>query len=267
MLHTAARLVTPPAVEVLSLADFKAHARIEHTAEDATIESYVVGARQYAEDVRGRAYCQQTWQMQFDRLSVPLRLIPCPVMQVLSIQYLDTAGATQTLAADQYRVDLLSEPARVIPAYNVCWPATLCEPGAVTVKFLAGWLTPLTADATANTLTAVLRTFADDEIVSLSTLSGGELPAPLEPNRGYYVMGSTGSTFQLALTEGGAAIDLTDTSTDPFFVGSLPEPERQLIRLLAGHSYENREPIVVGSTANTIPFTLDSLIWRDRVWF
>ena len=62
-----------------------------------------------------------------------------PLSSVTSITYLDTDGATQTLAADQYVVDAISQPARISRAYNVDWPDTRVQNNAVKVRFVAGY--------------------------------------------------------------------------------------------------------------------------------
>lgn len=41
---------------------------------------------------------------------------------------------------------------------------------------------------------------------------------------------------------------------------SVPRPIRQAILLLAGHWFENREPVALGTTSTLIPMTVDSLL-------
>lgn len=62
-----------------------------------------------------------------------------PLVSVISITYVDSDGAPQTLAADQYLVDAKSQPARIAPAYGLSWPATRQQANAVTVRFVAGY--------------------------------------------------------------------------------------------------------------------------------
>jgi uncharacterized phiE125 gp8 family phage protein len=61
---------------------------------------------------------------------------------VTHIKYTDTDGALQTLSSSRYVVDTACKPGRIIPAYNDYWPSTRDIPNAVTVRFVAGWLTP-----------------------------------------------------------------------------------------------------------------------------
>ena len=69
---------------------------------------------------------------------------------------------------------------------------------------------PISAVATAatNILTAATHGLANGEIVTVATTAGG-----LTASRRYYVVTSTANTFQLALTAGGAAVDLTTSAT------------------------------------------------------
>jgi 3-deoxy-7-phosphoheptulonate synthase len=59
---------------------------------------------------------------------------------VVSINYVDSDGATQTLAAANYTVFTPTDGPGVIElAYNESWPSTRAVPNAVTVRFIAGY--------------------------------------------------------------------------------------------------------------------------------
>lgn len=62
---------------------------------------------------------------------------------------------------------------------------------------------------------------ADDELVFRAE-SGGSLPAPLVAGTTYYAKPSTDSTFQVAATAGGAAVDLTTSGSNVVVVAELP---------------------------------------------
>jgi len=72
-------------------------------------------------------------------------------------------------------------------------------------------LTTITADATTNTLIATAHPFQNNDVVTLSTTT--TLPAPLSINTDYYVVNRAANTFQVSLSLGGSAIDLTTTGT------------------------------------------------------
>ena len=59
-----------------------------------------------------------------------------------------------------------------------------------------------------DTITIASHGYIDDVRVKLFNTGGG-LPSPLVANVQYWIVGATVNTFQLALTQGGVAIDLT----------------------------------------------------------
>ncbi|MCB9117972.1 MAG: DNA-packaging protein, partial [Caldilineaceae bacterium] len=63
-----------------------------------------------------------------------------PLASVTSITYTDEDGATQTLAANNYRVDTAREPGRVVLAPGADWPSVaLDSSNPITVRFVAGY--------------------------------------------------------------------------------------------------------------------------------
>jgi hypothetical protein len=64
-------------------------------------------------------------------------------------------------------------------------------------------------DVTANAITAPAHALANGMRVALSALLGGSLPAGLSASTLYYVVGAATDSFQVALTSGGAAVDIT----------------------------------------------------------
>jgi len=55
-------LVTAPTVEPITLAELKAHAKIDGDHEDAALEAFIVAARQMVEKHTGRALITQEWR-------------------------------------------------------------------------------------------------------------------------------------------------------------------------------------------------------------
>lgn len=132
---------TGPAVEPLSVRDAADWARIDTTDDDATLTLLIKRARQYAEGVTGQLFINATWKNYWDQFPAgdALLLTWSPLSSVTSVKYVDDDGATQTLAADQYTEDVITDPPRIVAAYNVSWPSTRAVINAVTVEFVAGY--------------------------------------------------------------------------------------------------------------------------------
>lgn len=85
-----------------------------------------------------RALITQTWVLTLDEFPDEIE-IPRPPLQSLSIQYVNDAGSTVTLATSEYQIEY-GTPACVEPGYAKAWPATRPETNnAVQVTFVAGF--------------------------------------------------------------------------------------------------------------------------------
>jgi uncharacterized phiE125 gp8 family phage protein len=142
-------LITPPTIgEVVQLADVKRDLRlgVGETEFDNDIESQIGAAVEEIESDCRRQLLTAEWRLYLDRFPVyrcgertDVLIEKCPVITIDEIRYLDAAGVQQTLATDQYRVDTISEPARISPAYGVIWPTTRAVTNAVEIDFTAGY--------------------------------------------------------------------------------------------------------------------------------
>lgn len=137
---SALKLFAAPASEPLTLSDTKNFLKVEHTTDDSLITMLISGARIAAEGITNRALITQTWDFYIDQFPPWEQYIPFPSLQsITSIKYYDTDGALQTLASNQYRADLVSEPARVEPAFGLIWPITRWQSNAVVIRFVCGY--------------------------------------------------------------------------------------------------------------------------------
>lgn len=129
-----------PVIEPVSPSDFGQHVRFDSNDEDSLIVTYLASAREEFESDTLRALLTQTWVLRMDCFPDDvIELRRCPVQSVTSITYLDSAGASQTLATSVYTVDIYSEPARITFKYGQSWPTTYSQANAVTVTFVAGY--------------------------------------------------------------------------------------------------------------------------------
>ncbi len=130
------RTITAPTVEPVTLAELRAQARLETAIDDSTLARYLLASRQLIEQVTGRAFAVQTFDLILDDFprSRTLYLPRLPVASITSITYLDTAGVSQTVASHI----LEGESGRLEPAYGESWPQAQGTPGCVVVRFVAG---------------------------------------------------------------------------------------------------------------------------------
>jgi uncharacterized phiE125 gp8 family phage protein len=134
------RLVTPPAAEPVTLAEAKAHLRIEGAEDDAYVTALIQAARQHVEEVCWRGLVTQEWEAVLEGFpDGALELPKGNLASIASITYVDSAGATQTLAPATYEADTVSVPGRLLLAYGQSWPSTRCQWDAVRVRYTVGW--------------------------------------------------------------------------------------------------------------------------------
>lgn len=106
-------LLDGPAVEPVSLAEAKAHLRVEHDADDDTITALIVGARIHIETQTRRALITQTWRITRDAwpASGRLRLVPVPLRELVAARIYQADGTAQEIDPDMFAVDAASAPA------------------------------------------------------------------------------------------------------------------------------------------------------------
>lgn len=139
-------LVTGPTTEPITVEDAKQQARITDDASDLLIASYIVSAREAAEDYMGRGILTQTWKLVLDRWA---NVIPLPMASPLqngaqtapTITYYDSDGTQQTLSTSVYAVDTVSRPGTISLAPDQDWPDLQCSRlnGNVEITYIVGW--------------------------------------------------------------------------------------------------------------------------------
>ncbi|WP_316150439.1 head-tail connector protein [Cupriavidus sp. BIC8F] len=255
------QLITPPTVEPVQLAEAKSWARVDITDDDTLIGALVSAARDYAEGETRKQLCVARWKQVLDSFPGPSLIgIPYgqpftlpghaiylergPVVQVVSIQYLDMAGNVQTMPPTDYTVDYSADPVRITPVFGKIWPIPLPQIGAVWVTYDAGYAAPVTAAG--NNVTVIgWKPLAVGDVVRLSN-AGGALPAPLQPMTDYYVQSIVSpGVYTLATTAGGAPIALTNTGTGQSFLGVIPEGIKAWLKIRLSTIYENREEVAI----------------------
>lgn len=131
-----------PDTEPLTLTDAKRQLRVEHALDDEYIQGAIAAARSHIETVTHRQLITATWVLRLDEFPDGegiIKLPRPPLQSITSVQYVDTAGDSQTLDSSLYTADVYSEPGRLMPAYGQTWPSTRAVPNAVTVTYVAGY--------------------------------------------------------------------------------------------------------------------------------
>jgi uncharacterized phiE125 gp8 family phage protein len=143
MHNIAPRLITAPATRLLSLAEVKAHCRVDHADDDAYMAGLVLAAEGHLDGysgVLGRALISQTWQQPYEVFAPVLDIPFGPVISVTSLSYRDVNRVTQTVPSNQYRHYTRHTGDCLAMLSNFTHPASLDdEDDAVMVTWVAGY--------------------------------------------------------------------------------------------------------------------------------
>ena len=121
--------------EALSLADVKNQLRITGTDDDDALRLFIAAIRHRVENHIRKTLITSTWVLKFDAFEPDLCLYMSPIQSITSVVYIDTDGASQTLASTGYQFDASG---RLAPSYGNEWPSTRDQFDAVTVTYIAG---------------------------------------------------------------------------------------------------------------------------------
>ena len=179
------RTVAPTAYP-LSLAEVKAHLRIDGNDEDALLGGYLASAVARAENSTGLGLLQQTWTQTFPAFASPMLLYRRPLLAVgspaaaVTVAYLDSAGATQALSETFYRVTGIGADRAyggVRLASGASWPPTYADEEAVKITYTVGFGT--TGSAVPEEIRQAIKTMVSDWYLYRESLYQGsvdELP-------------------------------------------------------------------------------------------
>lgn len=107
-------MTAAPAAEPISLAEAKAHLRIDADDEDALLASLIVAARALVEKTLARALITQDWSLYLDAWPRGTIMLPvAPVQEVTAVRVYDPDGVPADVDEESYSADTLSEPARL----------------------------------------------------------------------------------------------------------------------------------------------------------
>ncbi len=181
------KLITPPELEPVNLAEVKALAHIDYDDEDSLISSWIKSARIMAEEFQRRSYLSQVWELSLDCFPDSGLLIPRPpLVSVESVKYYNIENVEFIYNIDDLIIDTDSEPGRLCLAYGKVWPSTILrEINAVKIRFTAGY--GKTAEDVPESIKEAIKIYCTARNENRS----GELDIPeafynlLRPNRVY----------------------------------------------------------------------------------
>lgn len=138
-------MTSGPAAEPVTVAEAKAHLRIDHSAEDVLIGSLILTSRLHIEAALGIALIAQGWRLLLDswprgaQVRVPLR----PLIAVSEIRVRAADGTPTVVDADAYEPDTASNSPRIVRT-AASWPQPGRAAHGIEIDFTAGFGT--TAD-------------------------------------------------------------------------------------------------------------------------
>ena len=134
-------LTSGRAIESVTLAEAKAHMRIDGTAEDMLTSSLIITSRLHIEAALGLALITQGWSYFIDawpparELNLPLR----PVQSITAVRLYAADESVETLPADTYLLDGAGTPARLVRHGNLTWPKPSRAANGIEIAFVAGY--------------------------------------------------------------------------------------------------------------------------------
>lgn len=142
MILTAHDRTVAPTDLVLSVDLAKLSARVSHTSEDQSFETWIKAATEWVEAYTGRAIRTQTHRYVLSGWAWEFWLpMAAPLGAISHVKYYDTSNVLQTWASSNYRAVTAHEPAMVEIDTNASPPSLYDRSDAVVVTYTAGWAT------------------------------------------------------------------------------------------------------------------------------
>lgn len=131
--------VTGPAVAPVTLAEAKAHLRVDHSDDDAFVTSLIDAARAFMESYTRQRFITQTVRVTCDTFLDLQRIPVWPVQSVTSLVYDNAAGVEVEVLANAFTHRRGQKPNQIIPAYGTQWPTHRRHVDAVRLTLVAGY--------------------------------------------------------------------------------------------------------------------------------
>lgn len=154
------RITAPPAAEPITAAEVRDALGLADRPSLGELTRMITAARSLAEAYTGRAFIEQTIEMQLDTFPAAqlpwwdgvrdgarrslagdgaIPLFRPPVTAITSITYVTSGGAALTVDPATYYLDEISEPNRVLLVDGQTWPVDPRMRAAVKITYTAGY--------------------------------------------------------------------------------------------------------------------------------
>ena len=143
-------IITPASIQALTVQEVKDFLRVDSDAEDALLGVLISASTEMAEHYLGRFLLTTVIEEFYDFFPMsrvtaePFRgdrniiyLSRGPVQSIAHVKYIDGNGDEITVDTTDYRTDLVSEPARIMPEHG--WYGTKDTVNAVITRYTCGY--------------------------------------------------------------------------------------------------------------------------------
>lgn len=136
-----AYLLAGPAAEPISLAEAKAHCRIDHDEEDGLLATLIAAARIHVEATTARALLTQSWRLAIDAWPAcrQLALPVAPAAALLAVTTYDADGNAHEIDTGQFGLDGAVSPAWLLLPETVAGMPALRQRHGIHIDYSAGF--------------------------------------------------------------------------------------------------------------------------------
>lgn len=134
MMQQSIRVVSQSTTEPITLAEAKAHLRVDFDDDDDYIMGLISAARDFAEGFQHKSILDYTYEVTQDQFSYPIYLQKLPVKSVANITFTRFDGTVGTVDPTSY---IVTVDGKIVP--KLYWPADYLQfADAVKITYTAG---------------------------------------------------------------------------------------------------------------------------------
>ncbi len=140
----ALKLLSGPAQEPVSLAEAKAHVKVDHADEDTLIASLITAARIHVETTLSRLLITQSWAWFLDEwpeagATDHLVFPVSPIAAVDGVTIYQADDSSSSWGSQNYFADLVSDPPRLYRRAGKSWPKPGRVANGIEIRFTGGY--------------------------------------------------------------------------------------------------------------------------------